>query len=87
MKNRNRRLASLIVCLSIVINCMAVYNTKKVDMISHADDNRRATMLNEKLKENKNAISSLGVSDTFGLDNDTIEYLISNDTVKIYENV
>lgn len=47
MKNRNRRLASLIVCLSIVINCMAVYNTKKVDMISHADDNRRATMLNE----------------------------------------
>ena len=47
MKNRNRRLASLIVCLSIVINCMVVYNTKKADMISHADDNRRATMLNE----------------------------------------
>lgn len=87
MKNRNRRLASLIVCLSIVINCMAVYNTKKVDMISHADDNRRATMLNEKLKENKNAISSLGLSDTFGLDNDTIDYLISNDRVKSCENV
>ena len=51
MKNRNKRLASLMVCLSIVINCMAVYNTKKVDIISHADDNRRATILNEKLKE------------------------------------
>ena len=87
MKNRNRRLASLIVCLSIVINCMAVYNTKKVDMISHADDNRRATMLNEKLKENKNAISSLGLSDTFGLNNDIIDYLISNDRVKSCENV
>lgn len=87
MKNRNRRLASLIVCLSIVINCMAVYNTKKVDMISHADDNRRATMLNEKLKENKNAISSLGLSDTFGLDNDTIDYLIFNGRVKSCENV
>ena len=87
MKNRNRRLASLIVCLSIVINCMAVYNTKKVDMISHADDNRRATMLNEKLNENKNAISSLGLSDTFGLGNDTIDYLISNDRVKSCENV
>lgn len=87
MKNRNRRLASLIVCLSIVINCMVVYNTKKADMISHADDNRRATMLNEKLKENKNAISSLGLSDTFGLDNDTIDYLISNDRVKSCENV
>lgn len=87
MKNRNRRLASLMVCLSIVINCMAVYNTKKVDMISHADDDRRATMLNEKLKENKNAISSLGLSDTFGLDNDTIDYLISNDRVKSCENV
>ena len=87
MKNRNRRLASLIVCLSIVINCMAVYNTKKADMISHADDNRRATILNEKLKENKNAISALGLSDTFGLDNDTIDYLISNDRVKSCENV
>lgn len=87
MKNRNRRLASLIVCLSIVINCMAVYNTKKVDMISHADDNRRATMLNEKLKENKNAISPLGLSDTFGLNNDIIDYLISNDRVKSCENV
>lgn len=87
MKNRNRRLASLIVCLSIVINCMAVYNTKKVDMISHADDNRRATMLNEKLKENKNAISALGLSDTFGLNNDIIDYLISNDRVKSCENV
>lgn len=87
MKNRNRRLASLIVCLSIVINCMVVYNTKKADMISHADDNRRATMLNEKLKENKNAISSLGLSDTFGLDNDTIDYLIFNGRVKSCENV
>lgn len=87
MKNRNRRLASLIVCLSIVINCMAVYNTKKVDMVSHADDNRRATMLNEKLKENKNTVSSLGLSDTFGLDNDTIDYLIFNGRVKSCENV
>lgn len=87
MKNRNRRLASLIVCLSIVINCMVAYNTKKVDMISHADDNRRATILNEKLKENRNAISTLGLSDTFGLDNDTIDYLISNDRVKSCENV
>lgn len=85
MKDIYRRMASLALCLAIIIQAYPYYKKiksekikNKFDMISYVDGSKRAELLSEDLQENLRSIANLGLNDSLGLKDEEIDECISS---------